>query len=62
MASEVIDALGGNKAVAEALGVAPNVVANWRLPDRDIPWKRRHVIAELAAAQSVKLPKDFWAA
>lgn len=60
MASEIIEALGGNKAVSEALGVAPNVVANWQLPNRDIPWKRRHAIARLAAERGITLPADFW--
>lgn len=62
MAENIIEALGGNKAVADALGVAPNVVANWRLEGRDIPWKRRHAIAELARARGVDLPGDFFGA
>lgn len=60
MENDLIEALGGNKAVAEALGTAPNVVANWRQPERTIPWKRRHAIARLAAQQGVPLPVDFW--
>ena len=55
-----LDQLGGNKAVAEALDVAPNVVANWK--DRGIPWKRRHVIAQIAAKHKIPLPADFWEA
>jgi len=60
MANQIIDALGGTKALAEALGVSANVVGNWRLPDRGIPWKRRHAIARLAAERGVRLPDDFW--
>lgn len=57
MATELIDALGGNRAVADALGVAPNVVANWR--NRNIPWQRRHQIARLAETKGIDLPRDF---
>lgn len=55
-----LDKLGGNRAVAEKLDLAPNVVANWR--ERGIPWKRRHIIAQLAAECRVPLPHDFWEA
>jgi len=58
MANHLIDALGGNKVVAEALGLSPNVVHNWRT--REIPWKRRHIIARLAAERGVSLPESFW--
>lgn len=61
MESELIGALGGNKAVAEALGIAPNVVANWQHDGRSIPWKRRHAIARIAAERGVPLPEGFWA-
>lgn len=61
MAKEhLLDKLGGNKAVAEAFGLAPNVVANWK--ERGIPWKRKHLIAQLAAKSKVPLPADFWEA
>lgn len=53
----LLDKLGGNKVVAEALSLAPNVVANWR--DRGIPWRRRHIIARLAAEKQIELPADF---
>jgi uncharacterized protein YjcR len=55
-----LDQLGGNKVIAEALAVAPNVVANWK--ERGIPWKRRHVIAQIAAKRRVPLPENFWEA
>ncbi len=58
MASELISALGGNGVVAKALGVAPNVVANWH--HLNIPWPRRQQIARLAEEKGVKLPVDFW--
>lgn len=61
MATHLIDALGGNQAVAEALGVSSNAVANWKMPERGIPWKRRHIIARMAAERGVTLPEDFWA-
>ena len=62
METELIKALGGNKAVADALGTAPNVVANWQHEGRSIPWKRRHEIARIAADRGVALPVDFWGA
>lgn len=58
MSEHLIDRLGGNKAVADALGTTINVVANWRT--REIPWKRRPAIARLASSQAVALPVDFW--
>jgi hypothetical protein len=57
----VIEALGGTKSVADALNLPINTVANWSLPGRDIPWKRRHIIARLAAERGVSLPEDYWA-
>ena len=60
MATHLIDALGGNKELGEALGVSPNAVHNWRSPERGIPWRHRHVIALMAAERGVALPSDFW--
>lgn len=62
MSTHFLDALGGNKELAEALGVSPNAVSNWRLPDRDIPWRHRHILARMAAERGVSLPEDFWGA
>lgn len=61
MSTDLITALGGPNSVAEALGVKPNVVANWRLEGRSIPWKRRHVLARIAAERGIPLPEGFWA-
>jgi len=60
MAIHILDQLGGNKIVADALNVSPGAVANWRLPSRNIPWRFRHAIARLAAERGVTLPNDFW--
>ena len=59
MTKELIDALGGNKAVAKAINASAGAIANWRLRDT-IPWRYRHAIARLAAEQAVALPQDFW--
>ena len=59
-ADQLIEALGGTRPVAEALGVAPNVVHNWRTRDT-VPWRRRHAVARIAAERGVALPSDFWA-
>ena len=60
MAKELIKSLGGAKAVAEALNVSPSAVANWMMPDRDVPWRHRHAVARVAAQQGVTLPENFW--
>jgi DNA-binding transcriptional regulator YdaS (Cro superfamily) len=60
MSQHIIDKLGGNKAVADALGIKANVVANWRLADRQIPWRHRPALARLAVERAVSLPEDFW--
>ena len=60
MDKELIDTLGGIKAVAQALSVDPSAVSNWRLKGRRIPWKHRPAIARLAAEKAVNLPADFW--
>ena len=57
MKTAIIDDLGGNGAVAKALSVAPNVVANWK--SRGIPLRERFRIAELARVQNVTLPVGF---
>lgn len=59
MSKELIDALGGVKAVAEQLNTSPGAVANWRLPERSIPWRWRPALAELAAKCGVSLPAGF---
>lgn len=55
---QLIDDLGGNTALAKALGLTPNAVSNWR--NRGIPWKTRPVIARMATERGVSLPEDFW--
>lgn len=60
MSDHIIDKLGGNAAVARALNAKPNAVANWKLPDRGIPWRMRPAVARLAAERAITLPEDFW--
>ena len=60
MTKQLIDQLGGIKAVADALGVDRSAVSNWRLEGRHIPWKHRPAIARMAAEKAVNLPSDFW--
>jgi len=57
---DLLDDLGGNQAVALALGTTASAVANWKLPNRSIPWRKRHAVARLAAERGVQLPADFW--
>jgi DNA-binding transcriptional regulator YdaS (Cro superfamily) len=60
MKKELIQKLGGNKAVAEALRVDRSAVGNWLLDGRDIPWKHKPAIARLAAEKAISLPSSFW--
>lgn len=60
MTKQLIDQLGGIKAVAAELGVDKSAVSNWRLEGRSIPWKHRPAIARMAAVKAVNLPVDFW--
>lgn len=54
----LIDQLGGNKALAEKLRVTPNAVSNWR--ERGIPWRLRPAVARMAAENGFALPDNFW--
>lgn len=60
MEKQLIDALGGIRAVSEALQVDRSAVSNWRLEGRRIPWKHKPAIARLAADRAVSLPSNFW--
>lgn len=58
MSGNLIDALGGDAAVAAALGIRNyRVVKNWK--ERGIPWRWRPTIAKLAKRAKVTLPPDF---
>jgi len=59
MTNPIIEALGGTKLVADELNLPVNAVANWSLTGRDIPWRRRHLIARMAADRGIALPPDF---
>ena len=60
MEPDIIDRLGGAKALAEALGLTKQAVTNWRLGKRGIPWRHRPAIARLAADRAEALPIGFW--
>lgn len=53
----LIDDLGGQGVVAEALNLRPNRVGNWR--KRGIPWQWRPAVKALAEKRKVKVPADF---
>ena len=57
---KLIEDLGGNKKVADLLGVSASAVGNWRLAGRSIPWKHRPALARHAADGAITLPADFW--
>ena len=55
---ELIEALGGPTAVANALGIKNSaVVGNWK--KRGVSWKWRAAIAELARQKAVPVPPNF---
>ena len=60
MSRELIQALGGSKAVAESLKTSRGAVRNWMLDGRSIPWKYRPALARIAADRAVPLPENFW--
>ena len=58
----VIDALGGNAAVAKLLGISPNVVSNWRMAERFPAHTYLTLRDHLKAARKNKnVPDDLWA-
>jgi len=60
--SDLVDALGGTKKVAESLGVGPSAVSNWRaaneLPDKLSLYQD---IRALCIAESVPLHERLFA-
>lgn len=57
--AELIEALGGTVAVAEACGVEPPVVSLWKRPERGIAWQYRGLLATMALRKGLVLPRDF---
>ena len=55
--SKIIEDLGGNRIVAEYLGVPTVYVRKWKR--RGIPWKHRWKLAVFATGSRVQLPEDF---
>ncbi len=55
--TNLIDQLGGYRAVASELGQNETTVSNWRA--RGVPWRWRPVVAQLAKRKKVVLPADF---
>ena len=54
---EVVEALGGYRAVACALDLKPEIVLHFT--KRAIPWRYRHRVKALAKRKRVALPADF---
>lgn len=57
--SEVVDALGGNGAVAEMMLVRPSAVSNWRRIDRFPPRLSLRLI-KLARERGVLIPQHLF--
>ena len=54
---EIIKAFGGSGPLSRELKLPIGTVSIWRI--RGIPWKWRPIIADMAKARKIKLPKDF---
>jgi hypothetical protein len=50
-ASQIVDAFGGNAALAEAIGIGKNAISTWRKVG--IPATRVHDLAQLAETRQV---------
>jgi hypothetical protein len=57
MANEIIEALGGNKAVAALLNVRAATVSVWR--KRGIPWRYRGAVRDLLRRKRIAVPEGF---
>lgn len=57
--NELIDELGGNKAVAKIFDVGHSAACNWRKAGR-FPPKLHLRISDLAKKRRIKLAKDFF--
>jgi hypothetical protein len=57
MASEIIQSLGGNQAVADMLGVKRGTVAVWQL--RGVPWRYRPALAAALKRRRIAVPDGF---
>lgn len=55
--ANIIDQLGGYKAVAAELGQNDTTIANWRT--RGVPWRWRPVVAALAKKRRIAVPENF---
>lgn len=54
---ELIEELGGTRAVSERLGLKLNRVSNWKR--RGVPWPYRPTLAEWARRKGKKVPAGF---
>lgn len=57
-ANEVIDVLGGTTAVANALGVTPTVVSNWR--SRGLPPETYVALISMLRERGISAPPSLW--
>ncbi len=58
-ASELIDLLGGNKAVADRFGVKSSAVSNWRASNR-FPPRLHYQLLRWCKERNIRLPKGFF--
>lgn len=57
--SEIIDELGGNRAVGELTGSKPKAVSMWRTNGR-FPWHTQSPITEALKARGKSVPSFLW--
>lgn len=58
-AAEIIDRLGGIKAVSRLTGAKPKAISNWRMIGK-FPWRTRYAITEALAAHGQVAPDAVW--
>ena len=57
--SEIIDELGGNRAVGELTGTKPKSVSMWKTFGK-FPWRTQMTIVEALRARNLTAPTSLW--
>jgi len=59
-AAKVIEALGGNRAVADLIGVRPTAVSNWTCRRGVFPPRTWDVMSRALAERGMRAPSSLW--
>lgn len=55
--AKLVDALGGAAKIARTIGDEAVNVRQWKR--QGVPWRWRHLVANLASARGITVPRDF---